>query len=183
VNRDVSFERALLLLAFTYLAWLGMMLIHEAGHVIGAVATGGTVQRVVWHPLAISQTDVSPNPSPLMVAWAGPVVGVIVPPLLAIPLRRTCGREIAAFFVGFCLICNGAYLGLGWIDRVGDAGELLRLGSPRWTLITFGTIATVAGAVGVAPAMSWPVPSASPGNRVSFRPISTEQTGSAERIS
>ena len=60
-------------------SWIGMQAVHELGHVLAASATGGTVQRVVLHPLTISRTDVSPNPSPLAVAWAGPLVGVILP--------------------------------------------------------------------------------------------------------
>jgi hypothetical protein len=32
------------------LCWLGMMAVHELGHVLGAVVTGGTVERCVLHP-------------------------------------------------------------------------------------------------------------------------------------
>ena len=38
------------------LAWLVMMAVHEAGHVLGALLTGGTVKVVVLHPLKISCT-------------------------------------------------------------------------------------------------------------------------------
>jgi hypothetical protein len=41
--------------------------------------TGGTVERVVLHPLSISRTDVSPNPHPVAVVWLGPIVGSVVP--------------------------------------------------------------------------------------------------------
>jgi hypothetical protein len=128
-----------------WLSWLGMMLVHELGHVVGAWMTGGRVERVVWHPLALSRTDVSPNPTPLVVASAVPAMGIMLPLLASLALRRTQLRPYAAFFAGFCLIANGVYLGVGWIDRVGDAGELLRLGAPRWSLIAFGVLATAAG--------------------------------------
>jgi hypothetical protein len=51
----------------------------------------------------------------------------------------------AKFFAGFCLIANGAYIGLGSIDGIGDAGDMLRHGSPRWLLIAFGSLAVLAG--------------------------------------
>jgi hypothetical protein len=126
-------------------SWLGMMLVHEAGHAIGALSTGGTVQRVVWGPFSLSRTDVSPDPSPLLVAWAGPVIGATLPLLAMACLRPTRLRRPAAFFAGFCLIANGAYIGIGWLDRAGDAGEMVRLGSPQWLLITFGVITVASG--------------------------------------
>ena len=49
----------LLLAAFS---WPAMMGIHEVGHVLGAWAGGGRVERVVWHPLLFSRTDVRPDP-------------------------------------------------------------------------------------------------------------------------
>ncbi|MCY3022460.1 MAG: hypothetical protein NTW87_26060 [Planctomycetota bacterium] len=60
-------------------SWLGMMVVHELGHVIGAWLTGGTVGKVVLHPLAISRTDLAWNPHPLFVSAAGPIVGVLLP--------------------------------------------------------------------------------------------------------
>lgn len=70
------------------LSWLGMMAVHELGHVTGAVLTGGTVVRVVLHPAAISRTDVSPNLSPLIVAWAGTILGRLIPVLMLLTVRR-----------------------------------------------------------------------------------------------
>jgi hypothetical protein len=59
------------------------MAVHELGHVIGAVISGGVVERVVLHPLTISRTDVSPNPHPGIVVWLGPVIGCLFPLALA----------------------------------------------------------------------------------------------------
>jgi hypothetical protein len=128
-------------------SWLAMQAVHELGHVGAAWATGGTVTAVVLHPLAISRTDVSPNPAPLAVAWAGPLVGCAVPLGLAAASRmaRRAVRRYAEFFAGFCLIANGAYLALGTFDAVGDAGDILRHGSPPWLLIAFGASALAGG--------------------------------------
>lgn len=127
--------------------WLGMMAVHEAGHVLGAWATGGTVARVVLHPLSISRTDVEPNPVPLVVAWAGPAIGILLPIILWAVLSKLEVRVafLARFFAGFCSAANGLYLGIGSFDRVGDAGDLLRSGASLWHLWLFEGLAVVAG--------------------------------------
>ncbi|MCU0880337.1 MAG: M50 family metallopeptidase, partial [Pirellulaceae bacterium] len=137
----------LLLLSAALSAWLGMQAVHELGHVVGAWLTGGTVERVVLHPLAISRTDVAPNPEPLVVVWAGPIVGILLPlaawGIVAYAARQ--GAWAVRFFAGFCLLANGLYIGIGSFEGVGDAGDMLRAGSPIWTLWLFGLIAAPAG--------------------------------------
>src|SRR5438105_1787209 len=102
-----------------------MQAVHESGHVFGAWLTGGRVARVVLHPLTISRTDVADNPHPLVVVWAGPIFGVVVPLLLwgAAAASRLPGAFLLRFFAGFCLLANGLYIGVGSFDRVGDCGE------------------------------------------------------------
>ncbi len=136
-------------IALVLLSWLAMVAVHELGHLLAARLTGGTVQRVVLHPLAFSRTDVLPNPSPLTVAWAGPVVGVLFPTLLWLFIRclRIGGAWLFQFFALFCLLVNGVYIGIGWINHIGDAGDLLRHGSERWQLITFGLFCLISAAV------------------------------------
>src|SRR5262245_11944067 len=118
-----------------------MQAVHEFGHVVGAWASGGRVERVVLHPLTISRTDLAVNPQPLVVVWAGPVVGVLLP-LAGWAATRS---YLARFFAGFCLIANGAYIGGGSFDGVGDAGEMLRHGSPMWSLWVFGAAGVAVG--------------------------------------
>jgi hypothetical protein len=124
------------------ISWLGMMIVHEAGHVIGAWSSGGTVSKVVLHPLQFSWTDVSHNPHPLWVVWAGPVFGVLAPlAAWGIAARFKAPFDyLLRFFAGFCLLANGAYLGLGVFDWVGDAGDLLALGASPWHLWLFGAV-------------------------------------------
>lgn len=140
--------RGLLLLAGTAAAsWPVMMAVHEAGHILHAWLSGGTVVGVVLHPLAISRTDVAPNPHPQFVAWGGPAWGSVLPLLVCrlTAWRNSAYRTIAAFFAGFCLIANGGYLGAGAFYPVGDAADLLRSGAPRWALLTFGILAVSLG--------------------------------------
>src|SRR5438105_14300049 len=108
-----------------------MQAVHESGHVLGAWLTGGRVLRVVLHPLTISRTDLADNPHPLIVVWAGPVVGVAIPLLLWLifAATRLPAAFVVRFFAGFCLIANGLYIGVGSFGRIGDCGEMLRHGS------------------------------------------------------
>ena len=129
------------------LCWFAMMAAHELGHIVGAWLTGGAVAKVVLHPLTISRTDLAHNPHPLAVTWAGPLLGVLLPLLLWLPSQRWGwpGWYVLRFFAGFCLIANGAYLGVGVFDRVGDAGDLLRYGAAPWQLVAFGLVTVPAG--------------------------------------
>jgi hypothetical protein len=124
-----------------------MMAVHELGHVLGAWATGGTVARVVLHPLTISRTDLAVDPRPLLVVWAGPIIGVLLP-LAALGLfvvAKWPGAYLTRFFAGFCLIANGAYIGVGSFDAIGDAGDMFHYGSPAWLLWLFGVATTPLG--------------------------------------
>ena len=128
--------------------WLIFMAVHELGHVLGALATGGTVQGIELRPWRLSRTELATNPSPLLVTWAGPILGTALPLValglthLAAPIsirRRT--RALAAF----CCLVNGVYIASGTIAPAGDTADLLRLGSPPWTLALFGIPAATAG--------------------------------------
>jgi hypothetical protein len=119
-----------------------MQAVHELGHVVGAWITGGRVERVVLHPFTISRTDPAHNPNPLVVVWAGPVVGVAAPLFLwgivAVVPRRAA--FVLRFFAGFCLLANGLYIGVGSFGGIGDCGEMLRHGSAMWHLWLFGAL-------------------------------------------
>jgi hypothetical protein len=45
---------------------------------------------------------------------------------------------VLRFFAAFCLIANGLYIGAGSFQEIGDCGDMLRHGSPVWTLWAFG---------------------------------------------
>lgn len=142
-----SFSAVVLCASALLLAWLLLQAIHELGHVLAAILTEGSVEQVVLHPLSISRTDVSPNPQPLVVAWAGPIYGSLAPLAIwgvsvAMHLRLAW---LARFFAACCLLANGLYLGVGSFGAVGDAGDIIRYGSPPWTLWLFGLATAPAG--------------------------------------
>lgn len=124
-----------------------MQAVHELGHALGAWATGGKVSRVVLSATTISRTDVANNSRPLLVVWAGPIVGITLPLLLwcGMLAARRPSAFVLRFFAGFCLIANGLYIGLGSFGRVGDCGEMLRHGAAPWQLWLFGAVAAPIG--------------------------------------
>ena len=138
-------QHQLLLIGSTLaFSWLAMQAVHELGHVLGAVVTGGRAVEVFLHPLGISYTRCEPNPQPLLVVWAGPIVGVALPiaALLAARRFKLRGWYVFQFFAGFCLVANGAYLAFGSLGETGDAGDLLRHDAPLLLLWLFG-LATI----------------------------------------
>jgi len=142
-----GFHQVLFILSLVALSWLTMMVVHELGHVIGGMLTGGTVQYVALPPFGISRTHVSPNPHPAIVVWLGPLSGCALPvAVFAWIGRRFLERKnIARFLAGFCLIANGAYIACGAVDRIGDCGVMLDTGTPIWVMITFGVITVPLG--------------------------------------
>ncbi len=140
-------HQVLLIGTFLPLCWLAMMVGHELGHVVGAAATVGEVERVVLHPLAISRTDVSPNPNPPVVVWGGPLIGVLLPLALLFIFKggKIAMAYLPQFFAGFCLIANGCYIGVGSFGGTGDAGDMLAHGSPKWSFWFFGLAAVPLG--------------------------------------
>jgi hypothetical protein len=137
----------LLVLTFIPFCWLAMQAVHELGHALAAALTGGSVNKVVLHPLALSRTDVNPNPHPLIVVWAGPFAGSLLP-LGAWLLVRSHQRWLPSlfrFFAGFCLVANGVYLIGGSFAKGADPGEMMKLGSPQALLVGVGTVGLVLG--------------------------------------
>ncbi len=140
------FFQALLIVSTVAFSWLAMMAVHELGHVLHLIVTGGTVDYVVLHPLAISYTHPGRNPHPLVVAWGGAIWGCVIP-MVVLGVVRLVARPWAylpAFFAGFCLIANGAYLAGDAFVRGSDGRELVANGSPPWLLLVFG-LAAIAG--------------------------------------
>jgi hypothetical protein len=135
------------LILIGYVCWLGMMAVHESGHVLHAWLSGGHVQRVMLPLAGFSRTDVDPNPSPTFVTWGGPIWGCVWPLLawLVIHLIHRRTWPSFRFFVGFCLIANGAYLGAGWAAHSGDARDLVMMGTPKVVLVAFGAVMVPVG--------------------------------------
>lgn len=141
------FYQALLIVSTVGFSWLGMMVVHELGHVLHLWLSGGRVDYVVLHPLMLSYTHPAENPHPLFVAWGGALWGCLVPWGL-LGVVRLVARPyayLAAFFAGFCLIANGAYLAGDAFLQGGDGRELVQYGTPPWLLVVLGLPLVVLG--------------------------------------
>lgn len=140
-------NQAILIGSICLASWLGMQQVHELGHVLEARLTGATIVRVVLNPFMFSRTDLATNPHPLIVVWAGPIVGVTLPTVLWIAATglQLTGAFVLRFFAGFCLIANGLYIGVGSFERVGDCRDMLQHGAELWHLWVFGILTTPLG--------------------------------------
>jgi len=139
--------QVVLILATVIFSWLAMMVVHEVGHVIHALLSGGVVAKVVLCPWEFTRTDVSPNPAPLFVAWGGAIWGVVIPIALWLVARMVVSSYayLMAFFAGSCCVANGAYIGVGSVGGAGDAGDLLRHGAVHWQLLVYGVTTVAVG--------------------------------------
>ena len=134
-------DQVVLIGAFLAFSWLGMQVVHELGHVLGAWLTKGEVMKVALHPCIISRTVLGYNPHPGVVVWAGPIIGSVLPlaAFLVARVFRLPGVYLFRFFAGFCLIANGVYIAFGPGEGLADTGIMMQYGSPRWLLVLFGT--------------------------------------------
>lgn len=147
MNLRDRFWQSLLISSTLAFSWLAMQVVHEAGHVLHLLATGGSIEQLTLHPLELSHTLPSANPCPFVTAVGGPLWGVLFPLLLWwIVARLIPARSyLAAFFAGFCLVVNGAYLAGDAIVQGGDGLQFVQYGIPPWTLVTVGVFLVAAG--------------------------------------
>ena len=140
--RKVAFAASLLWVC----SW-AMMAIHELGHVLCGLATGGQIEQVSLVPGQISRTSLSVNPRPGFVAWGGPFLGCLLPAgiLTLLPESRITLKTCLRFFTGLCLVANGAYIGLGAVQGIGDCRMIKAAGYPVWTMWTFGLMTVPLG--------------------------------------
>ncbi len=147
MTRADRFFQVLLIASTFCLSWLLFMAVHELGHVLGALTTGAEVERVILGPLSISETVLGENPHPLVVVWAGPVLGSLLPLALwgLLQLLKCSRAYLARFLAAFCLVANGAYIGADAFYQNGDGWVMAFYGTPVWVMVLFGIAAFVPG--------------------------------------
>ena len=136
-------------IAIAVWCWFLFTWTHEFGHVLGAWLTDSGVDRVVLHPLAFGRTDVQPNKNPLIVVWAGPLLGIFLSAIVSLAWIAVSIRLWPLFLLGmgFSLLSNGTYIGTGAIAPAADTEVMVSLGTPRWILALFGLTAGSSGYV------------------------------------
>lgn len=123
-----------------------MIMIHELGHILGGWCSGGVLQEYDLVPWRIPFSLFAPNPHPLITLWSGPILGAVLPLLLAWLVRRNWGWFIAYF----CLLANGSYMALGWYsgDRYLDTPQLLNQGAHPFTIVLYCLVTISVGYTG-----------------------------------
>lgn len=118
-----------------------MTLTHELGHIIGGALGGATLTDMELRPWRLPYSIHSPDPHPLLTLWSGPILGVLVPVLVAlvVPWRPLW------FVANFCVLANGTYLALAWFagDPHLDTPRLMHAGASSvsvaiYCLLTIG---------------------------------------------
>ena len=129
------------------IAFNGMVLLHELGHVVAIVLSGGKVDYVQVFPVDFGFTARAVDPHPLLATWGGPILGcafaVVILLLVALAAPRFIAPALMLVVVAF--LANGMYLAVGVFSGVGDAGDLLRHGMPPWSLVAVGLALVAAG--------------------------------------
>ncbi len=117
------------------IAWCVMLVTHELGHLFGGWVTGATLIRCDLAPWRLPYSIHQPDPHPLITVWMGPIVGALVPPIVA-GLTRNFWAWLVA---DFCILANGSYLAVAWFldDRLLDTARLIDAGASPITIALF----------------------------------------------
>lgn len=136
-------HRLLTLAGLLATSWVVMTITHECGHLVGGMCSGATLTDFDLAPWRMPYSLHSPDPYPLVTLWAGPLLGVLVPVLIAWAI----GRPWAWFIADFCLIANGSYLALAWMsgDRFLDTPRLLDAGAYPASILLYCVITVSVG--------------------------------------
>jgi hypothetical protein len=156
-----TFTKIAIFVALGLVAWCCMTVVHELGHIVGGYISGAKLLSAELRPWKIPFSFFEPDPHPLVTLWSGPVLGALVPFLVALLLpflraltpdpspgrpgegrrlrpRRLVIRDSPLKFVAdFCILANGCYLAVAWFtgDHHLDTARLLQAGShPIWIL-------------------------------------------------
>lgn len=139
-------RRVLHFLLLLVASWCVMTISHECGHIVCGWLCGGTLQQADVLPWHLPYSVFDPDPRPLITAWGGPVLGVILPLAVALVVRRGWMWFIASF----CLLANGSYLAAAWYtgERYLDTARLLEHGASPVSIAAYCVATVGAGYVG-----------------------------------
>lgn len=139
-------RRILHFLALLIASWCVMTFTHEMGHIVGGWCCGGTLKNADLLPWHLPYSIFDPDPLPLVTLWCGPILGVLVPLMIALTVRR----DWMWFIANFCILANGAYLATAWLsgDRYLDTPKLLENGAHPITIALYCVLTIRFGYVG-----------------------------------
>jgi hypothetical protein len=104
-----------------------MTFTHEMGHILCGWACGGTLTSADLRPWQMPYSFFEPDPLPLATIWGGPILGVVIPVIIAFLVRRSWMWFVAYF----CVLANGTYIAVAWFsgDKYLDTTKLLEHGA------------------------------------------------------
>ena len=139
------YQRVFHFAAMLWASWCVMTVTHECGHIVGGWLMGGTLCEAELRPWHLPHSLFNPDPWPLLTVWSGPLLGVIVPLVVACLVRR----RWMWFIADFCLLANGAYLATAWIsgDRFLDTPRLLAAGAWPASIVAYCVVTVGVGYV------------------------------------
>lgn len=129
------------------LSWCVMTFTHELGHIITGCCSGGHLQKWDLAPWRLPYSFFDPNPHPLLTLWGGPILGAVIPCVVATVWRSNRGWFVAYF----CVLANGIYLLLAWWsgERFLDTPQLLEQGASRFSVGLFCLVTISMGYIGI----------------------------------
>lgn len=141
MSRRISYLVILLVLS-----WCAMTFLHESGHIVSGWLCGGTLQSADMLPWHLPYSIFDPDPRPLITLWGGPVLGVLVPVIIALVLRR----DWVWFITYFCVLANGVYLATAWFssDKYLDTPKLIEHGAYPATIAIYCLLTIGFGYIG-----------------------------------
>ena len=139
-------ERIVTLAVLVAVSWCVMTFTHEVGHILGGWCCGAKLTDFELRPWHLPYSFFDPDPYPLVTLWSGPILGVVVPVLLAVLLRR----DWAWFIAYFCVLANGFYIATGWYsgDAQLDTTKLLKNGAHPISIFAYCLTTIIGGYVG-----------------------------------
>lgn len=138
--------KSLKLIVLLAISWSVMTFLHESGHIVAGWYAGGRLVEADLFPWKLPYSLFEPDPQPLLRLWGGPILGSLIPIAFGVIVRNH-----SVWFVSyFCLLANGVYLALAWIDgsKWLDTPELLEHGAPRWSILLFCALTISFGYLG-----------------------------------
>ena len=123
-----------------------MTFTHEVGHIIGGWCCGAHLTDFDLRPWRMPYSFFSPDPHPLVTLWSGPVLGAVLPILIAAVVRR----DWAWFIAYFCVLANGSYIAISWFsgDSQLDTTKLLQNGAHPLFILVYCIVTIGVGYVG-----------------------------------
>lgn len=136
-----TFQRFLIVLGVFVFAYNASTIIHELGHALTLVATGGEVDFIEVSPFSWSYAHYTSDPEPMATSWGG-FLWETVFGLFAFFVLWIAKSRLSLFGVVLAIASlagTGIYMLVGAVLRIGDSAALIRMGVPPSALIVIGS--------------------------------------------